>query len=73
MTFFLSIVMFFFWFSIVFAVFFLTNLMLWAAGSSAAVPFGTLVALLALWLFISIPLTFVGAFFGFKKKVLMKK
>jgi transmembrane 9 superfamily protein 2/4 len=53
---------------IVFGIFFLTNILLWTKGSSAAVPFGTLVALLALWLFISIPLTFVGAFFGFKKK-----
>lgn len=40
--------------------------MLWAKGSSAAVPFGTLVALLSLWLFISVPLSFVGSFFGFK-------
>uniref|UniRef100_A0A0N4ZZ31 Transmembrane 9 superfamily member n=1 Tax=Parastrongyloides trichosuri TaxID=131310 RepID=A0A0N4ZZ31_PARTI len=52
---------------ILFGVFFITNLMLWAKGSSAAVPFGTLVVLLSLWLFISIPLTFVGAFLGFKK------
>lgn len=51
---------------IVFGVFFVTNLMLWGKGSSAAVPFGTLLALLCLWLFISIPLTFVGAYFGFR-------
>ncbi|KAI6226870.1 Transmembrane 9 superfamily member [Aphelenchoides besseyi] len=51
---------------ILFSVFFVTNSMLWAKGSSAAVPFGTLVALLSLWLFISIPLSFVGSFFGFK-------
>uniref|UniRef100_A0A915E8G3 Transmembrane 9 superfamily member n=1 Tax=Ditylenchus dipsaci TaxID=166011 RepID=A0A915E8G3_9BILA len=51
---------------IIFGVFFVTNLMLWGKGSSAAVPFGTLLALLALWLFISIPLTFVGAYFGFR-------
>ena len=38
-------------------------------GSSAAIPFGTLVALLALWFCISVPLTFVGAYFGFKKQV----
>ncbi|KAK0407239.1 hypothetical protein QR680_019097 [Steinernema hermaphroditum] len=55
---------------ILFGVFFVTNLMLWAKGSSAAVPFGTLVALLALWLFVSIPLTFVGSFFGFRKPAL---
>ncbi|KHN75985.1 Transmembrane 9 superfamily member 2 [Toxocara canis] len=55
---------------VVFAMFFISNLMLWAKGSSAAVPFGTLVALLSLWLFISTPLTFVGAFFGFKKRAI---
>uniref|UniRef100_A0A673LHW5 Transmembrane 9 superfamily member n=1 Tax=Sinocyclocheilus rhinocerous TaxID=307959 RepID=A0A673LHW5_9TELE len=52
---------------IVFVDFFLMNLILWVEGSSAAVPFGTLVAILALWFGISVPLTFVGAFFGFKK------
>ncbi|KAI1713494.1 endomembrane protein 70 domain-containing protein [Ditylenchus destructor] len=51
---------------IVFGVFFVSNLILWGKGSSAAVPFGTLLALLSLWLFISIPLTFVGAYFGFR-------
>uniref|UniRef100_A0A1I8EFH8 Transmembrane 9 superfamily member n=1 Tax=Wuchereria bancrofti TaxID=6293 RepID=A0A1I8EFH8_WUCBA len=53
---------------IVFAVFFVSNLLLWAKGSSAAVPFGTLVVLLVLWLFVSIPLTFIGSYFGFKKR-----
>uniref|UniRef100_A0A8D0DC44 Transmembrane 9 superfamily member n=1 Tax=Sander lucioperca TaxID=283035 RepID=A0A8D0DC44_SANLU len=47
--------------------FFLMNLILWVEGSSAAIPFGTLVAILALWFGISVPLTFVGAYFGFKK------
>ncbi|CAD5227934.1 unnamed protein product [Bursaphelenchus okinawaensis] len=51
---------------IMFGVLFVTNSMLWAKGSSAAVPFGTLVALLALWLFVSVPLSFIGSFFGFK-------
>uniref|UniRef100_A0A915LBY6 Transmembrane 9 superfamily member n=1 Tax=Meloidogyne javanica TaxID=6303 RepID=A0A915LBY6_MELJA len=32
------------------------------------VPFGTLCALLFLWLFISIPLTFIGSYFGFRAK-----
>jgi len=53
---------------IVFGIFFLLNLVLWVMGSSAAIPFGTLVALLALWFCISVPLTFVGAYFGFKKQ-----
>lgn len=53
---------------LVFGVFFLLNLILWFKGSSAAIPFSTLVALLALWFGISVPLTFVGAYFGFKKR-----
>uniref|UniRef100_A0A8C4F5L5 Transmembrane 9 superfamily member n=1 Tax=Dicentrarchus labrax TaxID=13489 RepID=A0A8C4F5L5_DICLA len=53
---------------IVFADFFLMNLILWVEGSSAAIPFGTLVAILALWFGISVPLTFIGAYFGFKKQ-----
>ncbi|KAH0624514.1 hypothetical protein JD844_032065 [Phrynosoma platyrhinos] len=57
-------------FSIVFADFFIMNLILWGEGSSAAIPFGTLVAVLALWFCISVPLTFIGAYFGFKKNAI---
>lgn len=53
---------------IVFAIFFVLNLVLWIEGSSAAIPFTTLIALLALWFGISVPLTFIGAYFGFKKR-----
>ncbi|XP_048370362.1 transmembrane 9 superfamily member 2-like [Sphaerodactylus townsendi] len=53
---------------VVFADFFIMNLILWVKGSSAAIPFGTLVAILAMWFGISVPLTFVGAYFGFKEK-----
>ncbi|KAJ8281648.1 hypothetical protein COCON_G00041670 [Conger conger] len=53
---------------VIFADFFLMNLILWVEGSSAAMPFGTLVAILAMWFGISVPLTFVGAYFGFKKQ-----
>lgn len=55
---------------IVFGVFFLLNLVLWAKGSSAAIPFSTLIALLALWFGISVPLVFVGAYFGYKKRAI---
>ena len=44
--------------------------LLWAEHSSAALPFGTLVVLALLWFFISVPLTFVGAYFGYKKPAL---
>ncbi|CAG5097219.1 Similar to TM9SF2: Transmembrane 9 superfamily member 2 (Pongo abelii) [Cotesia congregata] len=55
---------------IIFSLFFIMNLIFWAKGSSAAVPFSTLVALLALWFGVSVPLTFVGAYFGFRKRSL---
>ncbi|KAK5645941.1 hypothetical protein RI129_004405 [Pyrocoelia pectoralis] len=55
---------------IVFCLFFVMNLFLWGNGSSAAVPFTTLLALLALWFGVSVPLTFVGAYFGFRKRAL---
>ncbi|XP_033096122.1 transmembrane 9 superfamily member 2-like [Anneissia japonica] len=54
--------------SVVFAVFFIMNLVLWIYGSSAAIPFTTLVALLALWFCVSTPLTFFGAYFGYKNR-----
>jgi len=53
--------------AVVFSVFFILNLVLWGEGSSSAVPFGTLCGVLALWVCVSVPLTFVGAFFGFRK------
>ncbi|XP_077165287.1 transmembrane 9 superfamily member 2-like [Paroedura picta] len=53
---------------VVFADFFIMNLILWVKGSSAAIPFGTLVAILGMWFGISVPLTFIGAYFGFKEK-----
>lgn len=57
------------YYRIVFGLFFVMNLILWSKGSSGAVPFSTLVALLALWFGVSVPLTFVGAYFGFRKRV----
>lgn len=61
--------MIFFINSIVFGLFFVMNLVLWSKGSSGAVPFSTLIALLALWFCVSVPLTFVGAYLGFRKRV----
>jgi hypothetical protein len=57
------------YFRIVFSLFFVMNLVLWSKGSSGAIPFSTLIALLALWFGVSVPLTFVGAYFGFRKRV----
>lgn len=47
----------------------LVNVLFIAQNSSSAVPFGTLFALLALWFFLSIPLSFGGAFLGFTREV----
>lgn len=53
---------------IVFADFFVLNSVLWVKHSSAAIPFSTLIALLALWFGVSTPLVFLGAYFGYKKR-----
>jgi len=53
---------------IVFGVFFFLNVVLWIKQSSGAVPFLTLLQILAMWFCISVPLTFVGAYFGYKKR-----
>jgi len=54
---------------IVFFTFFVLNFFIWGEASSGAMPFGTMVALLLMWFGISVPLVFVGAFFGFKAKL----
>jgi len=52
---------------IFFMIFFILNLFIWGQKSSGAVPFATMFALLALWFGISVPLVFLGAYFGFRK------
>nr|CAH8872250.1 unnamed protein product [Trichobilharzia regenti] len=44
------------------------NTFIWYKGSSAAVPFTTLIALLSLWLGISLPLIYIGFYFGYRKR-----
>lgn len=56
-------------FSVLFGIFFVLNLVLWANGSSAAIPFTTFLALLALWFCVATPLVFIGAYLGFKRPV----
>lgn len=53
----------------IFSIFFVLNLVLWANGSSAAIPFTTFIALLALWFCVSTPLVFFGAYLGFRRPV----
>ncbi|KAK9249571.1 Endomembrane protein 70-domain-containing protein [Lipomyces tetrasporus] len=51
---------------IVFLTFFFLNFFLIASESSGAVPLGTMVALIAIWFVISVPLSAAGSYFGFK-------
>merc|ERR1712146_582981 len=46
---------------------FLINIFVWAEGSSAAVPFSSMLAVCALWFGISVPLCFFGAFVGYRR------
>jgi len=46
---------------------FILNLFVWHTGSTGAIPFGTMCSLLALWFGISVPLVYLGAYFGYKK------
>merc|ERR1719401_2223962 len=52
---------------IFFTIFFVLNLLIWGQKSSGAVPFTTMFALLVLWFGISVPLVFLGSYFGFQK------
>ncbi|RMY00455.1 hypothetical protein D0867_11741, partial [Hortaea werneckii] len=50
---------------LMFATVFVLNLFVWARASSTAIPLGTLVVLLACWLFVQVPLVYLGAWVGF--------
>merc|ERR1719409_2515594 len=52
---------------IFFGIFFVLNLFIWGQKSSGAVPFTTMFALLVLWFGISVPLVFLGSYFGYRK------
>ncbi|EEC15153.1 endosomal membrane protein EMP70, putative [Ixodes scapularis] len=54
--------------AVVFGTCFFLNFFIWGKHSSGAVPFATMVALLCLWFGISVPLVFLGYFFGYRKK-----
>lgn len=44
------------------------NFFIWGKHSSGAVPFPTMLALLAMWFCISLPLVFLGFYFGYRKQ-----
>jgi len=50
----------------VFTAFFILNLFVWSQGSTAAVPFSAIVAVMAIWFCISLPQVFLGAVLGYK-------
>jgi transmembrane 9 superfamily protein 2/4 len=46
---------------------FTLNMVLWSHGSTLALPFGTMLAIAAMWFFVSTPLVMTGAYFGFTR------
>lgn len=52
---------------IVFGTCFFLNFFIWDKHSSGAVPFGTMLSLLCLWFGISVPLVYLGYYFGYRK------
>jgi transmembrane 9 superfamily protein 2/4 len=54
---------------IIFSILFVLNLLLWIEGSSGAIPFSALFTLLFLWFCVSVPLVFLGSFFGYKREM----
>ncbi|EPE27877.1 hypothetical protein GLAREA_04668 [Glarea lozoyensis ATCC 20868] len=50
---------------LLFALVFILNLFVWAQASSTALPFGTLIGLILLWLCIQVPLVYVGSWYGY--------
>lgn len=52
---------------VVFSVFLVLDIFIWAEKSTGAVPFGTIFALIVLWFGISVPLVFLGSYLGFRK------
>lgn len=52
---------------VIFSMFFFLNFFLIASNASGAVPLGTMLALIALWFLISVPLSGIGSYFGFRR------
>ena len=44
------------------------NFFVWGVHSSGAIPFLSLLQLLSMWICVSLPLLFLGFFFGFRKR-----
>lgn len=50
-----------------FGLVFILNLFVWAQASSTAIPFGSLLAILMLWLCVQVPLVYAGSSYGYLK------
>ncbi|KAG8348315.1 putative Endomembrane protein 70 [Trypanosoma vivax] len=57
--------------AISFGTFLIINFLVWLQSSSAAVSFFSLIAIMSIWFFISLPLVFAGAILGFKQTTLL--
>lgn len=55
---------------VVFTIFFILNLFVWHENSSSAIAFDKMIALLVLWLGISVPLVYLGSYFANKKPLI---
>ncbi|KAF1820468.1 uncharacterized protein K489DRAFT_382405 [Dissoconium aciculare CBS 342.82] len=55
--------------TVVFAVFFILNLLVWIRQSSGAVPFTTMLVLVGIWFVISVPLSIGGSWLGFQQSL----
>merc|ERR1712128_219154 len=53
---------------IVFGIGFFINLFIWGKHSSGAIPFTTMLSVGAMWFGISLPLVFLGYYFGYRKQ-----
>lgn len=51
-----------------FAIFFVVDMAALSQHSTAAAPFGTVLGVFAMWAFVSLPLLYVGYYFGFRKQ-----
>ncbi len=54
---------------VVFGTFFLLNLFVWARQSSGAVPFTTMLVIVGIWFVISVPLSLIGSWVGFRQNM----
>ena len=53
--------------AVVFGLFFLLDLFIWAKASSGAVPFTTMLVLIGIWFLVSVPLSLAGSWLAFRR------